>query len=186
MSLEFGVPKRDNVPGSDLVELLDGRVREVGVNEGAVGSITDRRESAGDVLLEEIRDEGLWRAIPHCSLFLGGDGLGDERAELCARFLELILTEAGGWGFVVLFKGSFAGFTGVVVHGNVGLGIVGVEDVDYAGGVLAAASSGSVGVFDFVNDVLSGLKRWWRCTWLGPPLRLSIKVYVARDRSVLT
>ena len=125
-------------------------------------------------------------AVAYGGFFLGGDGLGDEGAEVGARFFELFLAEAGGWGFVVLFKGGFAGFAGVVVYRDVGLGIVGVDDVDHSGDVLAAASSGAVCVFDFVDDVSSVLERWWRRIWFCPPLRLPIEIYVVGNGSVFT
>ena len=186
MTLKFRVPKRDNVPGPDLVKLLDGRVGEVGVDERAVGAIPNRGKRRREVVAEDVGDEGLWGAVGYGGFFLGGDGLSDEGAEVGARFLELVLAEAGGWGFVVLFKGSFAGFAGVVVYRDVGLGVVGVEDVDYSGDVLAAASAGGVCVFDFVDDVLSGLERWRWHVGLCPPLRLSVEIDLAGNRPMFT
>ena len=54
MTLKFRVPKRDNVPRADLVELLDRGVGEVGVDEGAVGAIADRGKCGREVGVEDL------------------------------------------------------------------------------------------------------------------------------------
>jgi len=44
LALEAGVAERDDIAGADLIELGDGGVGEVGVDEGAVGAGADGQE----------------------------------------------------------------------------------------------------------------------------------------------
>jgi len=141
VALKAGVAEGDDVAGPDLVELGDGGVGEVGVDESAVGAGADGEQGVGQGG-KEVEDEGVRAAVADGAVLLAFGRFGDARAELGVGGLELVLARARGWGLVALLEGGVCGVGGVEAGGDDGLRVVHEEDVDDLRGGGFSASFG--------------------------------------------
>lgn len=129
VALEAGVAEGDDVAGPDLVELRDGGVGEVGVDEGAVGARADGEQGIGEGR-EQLDDQRVRAAVADHAVLPAFSRFGDAGAEFGVCGLELVLARASGWGFVALLEGGVCGVGGVEARGDDGLRVVHEEDVD--------------------------------------------------------
>lgn len=129
MALKASGAESDDVAGTDLVELLDGGVGHVGVDEGAEGAHADREEGVGEGG-EQVEDEGVRGAVADGGVLLGVGSFGNAEAEAFVGVFELVLAGTRGGRFMALFEAYVCGVFGVETGGNDGLGVVHEEDVD--------------------------------------------------------
>ena len=141
VALKAGVAEGDDVTRPDLVELGDGGVGEVGVDESAVGAGADGEQGVGQGG-KEVEDEGVRAAVADGAVLLAFGRLGDAGAELGVGGLELVLAGARGRGLVALLEGGVGGVSGVEAGGDDGLRVVHEEDVDDLRGGGISASFG--------------------------------------------
>lgn len=129
VALKAGVAERDDVAGPNLVELRDGGVGEVGVDEGAIGARADGEQGLGEGR-EQVEHQCVRAAVADHAVLLAFGRFGDAGAELGVCGLELVLARARGWGFVALLEGGVCGVSGVEARGDDGLRVVHEEYVD--------------------------------------------------------
>lgn len=171
VALEAGVAERHDVARSDLVELRDGGVGEVGVDEGAVGARADGPEGVGEGR-EEVVDQRVRAAVADHAVLLAFSRFGDAGAELGVGGLELVLAQRGRWRFVALLKVRVCGVGGIEARGDDSLRVVHEENVDVLRDCGFSASFGGGGFFNLVDDVFSVLEDRRRCVGLCPPLTI--------------
>lgn len=133
LAFELGVAQGDDVSRADFVELHDGRVGEVGVDEGAEGARADGLKGFG-LCFDEVGDEREGRAVADGGVFLAvaerGGGVADLGAEALPVRFQLVLAEFGRGWLVALLEGDARGVLRVVACGDDALAVVDVEDVD--------------------------------------------------------
>lgn len=183
-ALQLGIAQSDNVARTNLVELLDRGVGEVGVDEGAVGSSAHGSECVGKGF-EEIEDEGVGRAIADDVVLFGGCGFGHACAVLLPCGFELVLAETGWGRFVSLLERHFLRILTVVASCDDGLAVVDEQNVNvFCDCRSATASLGHI-LLDFEKNITSVLEDWWRSVGLCPPERGLCQVNICSNVAIL-
>jgi hypothetical protein len=183
-TLQLCIAEGDDITRADLVELLDGGVGEIGINQSAVSSVSNRFEGVGE-RVEKVKDQGVGAAIADDVVLFRGCGFRNACAVFLPCSLELVLTEAWRGRFVSLFKGRFLGVLTIVADCDDGLAVVDEEDVNIFGDGRSAATSLCHVFLDFEQNVASVLESWRRSVGICPPKGVLSQIDFCRNMAIL-